>query len=77
MVNRKDAERRRYADLAENIIFVVEGAIRRANPEVERMASRRGRSLLYGDDYYALEDGLIELLERAMSGGNNPGAGDG
>lgn len=66
--------------LASEIIDMVEHDIRRANPDVDEIAMNKvvkgeiegeedehPNTLLYGEDYYQLEDAIAEKLRKAFS----------
>jgi hypothetical protein len=49
--------------LASQIIDLVEDAIRKAHPKVDRVGKNcQGNTLLYGEKYYDVEDLLTEIL---------------
>ena len=51
--------------LAHEIIDLVEDAIRKAHPTIDAKASRlKENTLLYGENYYNLEDEIAEILRR-------------
>lgn len=57
--------------LAHNIIDLVEDAIRKNHPEVEKLASKcEGNTLLHGEIYYDLENRIVEEIENDYSDAN-------
>ena len=58
-------EMERYRKLAIEIIDEIEERIFAANPRLAKMRFR-GNSLLYGEDYYDVEDWLCELLKTSI-----------
>lgn len=52
--------------LTSEIIDLVEDAIRKAHPKVDKIGKNcQGNTLLYGEKYYNLEDSLAEILKEA------------
>ena len=52
-------------ELASEIIDEIEDGIFAANPRLAKMRFR-GNSLLYGEDYYDVEDWLCDLLKKKI-----------
>jgi len=53
----------KFQRLAHEIIDLVEDAVRKAHPTVDTKASRlKGNTLLYGENYYNLENEIAEIL---------------
>jgi hypothetical protein len=54
-----------FQRLAHEIIDVVELSIRKAHPTIEDLATNlKGNTLLYGENYYDLENEISELLRQ-------------
>lgn len=57
---------RKERTLTSEIIDLVEDAIRKAHPKVDKIGKNcQGNTLLYGEKYYNLEDSLVEILKEA------------
>lgn len=55
--------------LASEIIDIVEDAIRKAHPSVNKIGKGcQGNTLLYGEKYYDLEDTLTKILRNSIHG---------
>ena len=55
----------RFQRLAHEIIDYVEYSIRTAHPEIDNIASSmEGNTLLYGENYYNLENKISEILSQ-------------
>lgn len=54
-----------FQRLAHEIIDLVELSIRKAHPMIEDLAANlKGNTLLYGENYYDLENEISELLHQ-------------
>ena len=54
-------------DLSADLIDTVEYQIRSINSEVDQIAiNREGNTLLYGEDYFVLEDEIKRMIECAI-----------
>ena len=54
-----------FQRLAHEIIDLVELSIRKAHPTIEDLATNlKGNTLLYGENYYDLENEISELLRQ-------------
>ena len=57
----------KFQRLAADIIDMVEHAIRKAYPKVDKIASKcKGNTLLYGEVYYDLEDKVSNFLRENL-----------
>lgn len=55
-------------EIAARVIDMVECDIRRANPEVDAIATEKeGNTLLHGEAYYELENAIVEQLKELNS----------
>ncbi|MDG6221915.1 MAG: hypothetical protein IAX21_07120 [Candidatus Bathyarchaeota archaeon] len=55
----------RFQRLAHEIIDLVELSIRKAHPTIDAQAADlKGNTLLYGENYYDLENEITELLHQ-------------
>jgi hypothetical protein len=69
-IDHSSIDESRQRQIAADIIDIVEGKIRSVHPEVEAIAANyqpepdddKPNTLLYGENYYDLEDKLTELL---------------
>jgi hypothetical protein len=52
-------------NIAHEIIDLVECSIRKAHPKIDAKASGiKGNTLLYGENYYNLENEIVEILRK-------------
>jgi len=57
----------RFQRLAASIIDMVEYAIRKVHPEIDKIASDcEGNTLLHGESYYTLEDKVSNFLRERL-----------
>jgi len=58
----------KLTNLAAELIDLVEGRIRDLFPDINKMAEQlEGNTLLHGEEYYELEDEIIEKLKELTS----------
>ena len=51
--------------VAHEIIDLVENEIRKAHPSIDKKAlAQKGKTLLYGETYYDLENEIVEILSK-------------
>ena len=64
----KDTDEFKLTNLAAEVIDLVEGRIRELFPDIDLMAEQlEGNTLLHGEEYYELEDEIIEKLKELRS----------
>jgi len=55
----------KFQSLAHEIIDLVECSIRKAHPKIDKKAlASEGKTLLYGENYYDLENEIAEILRK-------------
>ena len=55
----------KFQSLAHEIIDLVECSIRKAHPTIDTKAlGSKGKTLLYGENYYDLENEIAEILRK-------------
>jgi len=64
----KDTDEFKLTNLAAEVIDLVEGRIRELFPDIDLMTEQlEGNTLIHGEEYYELEDEIIEKLRELRS----------